>query len=67
MNSAVAENRRAESRNRILFIAKHWIDVQRCFDHSAEGVDSKLGGVNRFMAVADVIDHFLSESTPSAL
>jgi MFS superfamily sulfate permease-like transporter len=32
-----------------------------------EHVDSKLGGVNRFMAVADVIDHFLSESTPSAL
>ena len=32
-----------------------------------EGVDSKLGGVNRFMTVADVIDHFLSESPPSAL
>ena len=29
-----------------------------------EGVDSKLGGVNRFMTVADVIDHFLSESAP---
>jgi MFS superfamily sulfate permease-like transporter len=27
-----------------------------------EGVDSKLGGVNRFTTVADVIDHFLSES-----
>ena len=25
-----------------------------------EGVDSKLGGVNRFATVADVIDHFLS-------
>ena len=31
-----------------------------------EGVDSKLGGVNRFTAVADVIDHFLSESPTSA-
>jgi SulP family sulfate permease len=29
-----------------------------------EGVDSKLGGVNRFMTVADVIDHFLNESAP---
>jgi hypothetical protein len=29
-----------------------------------EAVDSKLGGVNRFMSVADVIDHFLSESAP---
>jgi len=27
-----------------------------------EGVDSKLGGVNRFTTVADVIDHFLSDS-----
>jgi MFS superfamily sulfate permease-like transporter len=27
-----------------------------------EGVDIKLGGVNRFTTVADVIDHFLSES-----
>jgi hypothetical protein len=31
-----------------------------------EGVDSKLGGVNRFTTVADVIDHFLGESAPSA-
>jgi sulfate permease, SulP family len=31
-----------------------------------EGVDSKLGGVNRFTTVADVIDHFLGESQPSA-
>jgi sulfate permease, SulP family len=31
-----------------------------------EGVDGKLGGVNRFMTVADVIDHFLAESEPSA-
>ena len=31
-----------------------------------EGVDSKLGGVNRFTTVADVIDHFLGESEPSA-
>jgi sulfate permease, SulP family len=31
-----------------------------------EGLDAKLGGVNRFMTVADVIDHFLSESEPSA-
>ena len=30
-----------------------------------EGVDIKLGGVNRFTSVADVIDHFLSESEPS--
>jgi len=27
-----------------------------------EGVDIKLGGVNRFTTVADVIDHFLGES-----
>jgi MFS superfamily sulfate permease-like transporter len=26
-----------------------------------EGVDSKLGGVNRFTTVADVIDHYLGE------
>jgi high affinity sulfate transporter 1 len=34
-----------------------------------EGVDEKLGGVNRFSSVADVIDHFLdeSESSPAAL
>ena len=32
-----------------------------------EGVDGKLGGVNRFMTVADVIDHFLGESQPSAV
>jgi sulfate permease, SulP family len=31
-----------------------------------EGVDAKLGGVNRFMTVADVIDHFQSESVPLA-
>jgi MFS superfamily sulfate permease-like transporter len=31
-----------------------------------EGVDNKLGGVNRFTTVADVIDHFLGESAPSA-
>jgi sulfate permease, SulP family len=30
-----------------------------------EGVDSKLGGVNRFTTVADVIDHFQSESASS--
>jgi MFS superfamily sulfate permease-like transporter len=30
-----------------------------------EGVDSKLGGVNRFTTVADLIDHFLGESAPS--
>jgi MFS superfamily sulfate permease-like transporter len=30
-----------------------------------EGVDIKLGGVNRFTSVADVIDHFLGESEPS--
>jgi sulfate permease, SulP family len=26
-----------------------------------EGVDRKLGGINRFTTVADVIDHFLGE------
>jgi MFS superfamily sulfate permease-like transporter len=31
-----------------------------------EGVDGKLGGVNRFTTVADVIDHFLGDSEPSA-
>jgi sulfate permease, SulP family len=31
-----------------------------------EGIDSKLGGVNRFTTVADVIDHFLGESALSA-
>jgi SulP family sulfate permease len=31
-----------------------------------EGVDGKLGGVNRFTTVADVIDHFVGESPPSA-
>jgi sulfate permease, SulP family len=32
-----------------------------------EGVDSKLGGVNRFMTVADVIDHFQRERNASLL
>ncbi|HJW39300.1 MAG TPA: SulP family inorganic anion transporter [Candidatus Udaeobacter sp.] len=32
-----------------------------------EGVDGKLGGVNRFTTVADVIDHFLGEPAPSAV
>jgi len=31
-----------------------------------EGVDGRLGGVNRFTTVADVIDHFLGDSEPSA-
>ena len=31
-----------------------------------EAVDAKLGGVNRFTTVADVIDHFLGESAASA-
>jgi high affinity sulfate transporter 1 len=31
-----------------------------------EGVDEKLGGVNRFSSVADVIDHSLGESESSA-
>src|SRR5437762_14120807 len=31
-----------------------------------EGVDGKLGGVNRFTSVADPIDHFVGESKPSA-
>src|SRR5262249_213442 len=31
-----------------------------------EGVDGKLGGVNCFTTVADVIDHFLGKSEPSA-
>jgi sulfate permease, SulP family len=30
-----------------------------------EGVDTKLGGINRFTTVADVVDHFLSQSAPS--
>jgi hypothetical protein len=30
-----------------------------------EGVASKLGGVNRFTTVADVIDHFLGDSEAS--
>ncbi|HEV2714314.1 MAG TPA: SulP family inorganic anion transporter [Terriglobales bacterium] len=29
-----------------------------------EGVDIKLGGIDRFTTVADVIDHFLGESEP---
>jgi len=32
-----------------------------------EGVDGKLGGVNRFATVADVIDHFLGETERSAV
>jgi SulP family sulfate permease len=32
-----------------------------------EGVDSKLGGVNRFTTVADVIDHFQRERNASPL
>jgi high affinity sulfate transporter 1 len=31
-----------------------------------EGVDAKLGGVNRFMSIADVIDHFLRKMETSA-
>jgi SulP family sulfate permease len=30
----------------------------------AEGVDEKVGGINRFASVTDVIDDFLAESTP---
>ena len=30
-----------------------------------EGVDLKLGGIDRFTTVADVIDHFLGEASPS--
>jgi hypothetical protein len=30
-----------------------------------EGVDAKLGGVNRFTAVADVIEHFQHEQESS--
>jgi hypothetical protein len=32
-----------------------------------EGVDSKLGGVNRLTTVADVIDHFQRERNASLL
>jgi high affinity sulfate transporter 1 len=32
-----------------------------------EHVDSKLGGIDRFTTVVDVIDHFLGESAPSAV
>jgi MFS superfamily sulfate permease-like transporter len=31
-----------------------------------EHVDGKLGGIDRFTMVADVIDHFRGESAPSA-
>jgi hypothetical protein len=31
-----------------------------------EGVDSKLGGVNRFTTVADVIDHFQATAIKSS-
>ena len=31
-----------------------------------EGIDSKLGGINRFTSVADVIDHFLADTERSA-
>jgi hypothetical protein len=27
-----------------------------------EGVDGKLGGINRFTSVADVLDHFLVDT-----
>ncbi len=32
-----------------------------------EHVDNRLGGINRFMSVADVIDHFLGEQSPSVV
>jgi high affinity sulfate transporter 1 len=32
-----------------------------------EGIEIKFGGINRFTTVADVIDHFLGESAPSAV
>jgi high affinity sulfate transporter 1 len=32
-----------------------------------EHVDGKLGGINRFTTVADVIDHFLGEQSPSVV
>jgi len=32
-----------------------------------EGVDGKLGGINRFTSVADVIDHFLATGIKSSL
>jgi hypothetical protein len=32
-----------------------------------ERVDGKLGGIDRFTTVADVIDHFLGDSSPSAV
>jgi MFS superfamily sulfate permease-like transporter len=32
----------------------------------AEGVDEKVGGINRFASVADVVEAFLAESTPGA-
>jgi SulP family sulfate permease len=31
----------------------------------AQGVDEKVGGINRFASVADVVDHFLRESARS--
>ena len=32
-----------------------------------EHVDGKLGGIDRFTTVADVIDHFLGEQSPSVV
>jgi high affinity sulfate transporter 1 len=32
-----------------------------------EGIDGKLGGINRFTSVADVIDHFLADTVRSAV
>lgn len=42
--------------------------AQRCSRWTvlrSEGVDAKIGGIDRFTTVADVIDHFLSASAPS--
>jgi hypothetical protein len=31
----------------------------------AEGVDERVGGINRFASVADVVDDFQAESAPA--
>jgi hypothetical protein len=32
-----------------------------------EGLDTKLGGIDRFTTIADVIDHFQSDSNAASL
>ena len=44
----------------------HW-NISSVRDRLRRERVDKLGGVNRFTTVADVIDHFLGESQPSAV